>query len=170
MSGPVEPLTLRVLAERLNELAGELPGDPSEIDLAAASGHLAQLSHITCSATAYIPATLGSEYPVPLPEREVIRQLTTAMVDMADAQKSLTAALAHTAHGYRTAAIPGAERSHLRGDETTSRAIAADLYIHARGQLERAVAKLPTNPRPAAPQASPAMPPASALPHPGRPQ
>jgi hypothetical protein len=107
---------------------------------------------------------------VALPKREVLKQLTSAMVDMARAQKSLTAALAHTAHGYRTVAIPGVERSHLRGDETTSRAIAADLYIHARGQLERAVAKLPTNPPPAAPQAPPAMPPTPAhRPHPSRP-
>lgn len=145
----VEPRMLGYLARRLADLIDILPADPAAIDLATAADHVARLSYDTERATAWINTALDSAIPVPLPQREAIEQLTDAMIPMADAQQALTRALAHVAHGYRTAAVPGVEHSHLSADETTSRVIAADFYARARGHLDQATADLRRDPRPA---------------------
>lgn len=149
MNNAEKPWMLVCLARWLADLIDALPADPAAIDLATATGHMARLNHHTESATTWIVTTLSSGDPVPLPQREAIEQLTDAMIPMADTQQALTEALAHVAHGYRTAAIPGAEHSHLRGDETTSRSIAADLYARARGHLDKATVTFHHGLRPA---------------------
>jgi hypothetical protein len=87
------------------------------------------------------------------------------MIPMVDAQQALTRALAHVAHGYRAAAIPGVEHSHWRADETTSRIIAANFYAEARHHLAKATAALRRDPR-SAPRIPPPPEPAS-VPHAG---
>ncbi|SEG94893.1 hypothetical protein SAMN05216223_13158 [Actinacidiphila yanglinensis] len=100
-------------------------------------------------ATACIATTPSTGEPVPVAEREAIEQLTDAMLPMADTLHALTRALAHVAHGYRTAAASGVEHSHLRAEEATSRIIAADFYTQARDHLGKATATLRRSPRPA---------------------
>jgi len=142
MGNTVEPRTPGHLIRRLGDLIDTLPFDPADIDLVLASDHVAQLSRLAKRTTAWITATLNISSPVAFPQRRAVEQLTNVMVLMADALPSLTRALAHTAHGFRTAAIPGVEHGYLRGDEAASRLIAIYFYIQARGQLEVVVATL----------------------------
>jgi hypothetical protein len=133
----------------LADLAAALPTDPAAITLAGAADHVAWLNRRSKRATVWIITELSTGDPVPLPQREAIEQLTDALIPMADAQQALTRALAHVAHGYRSAAAPGVEHSHWRADEGTSRVIAADFYAQARGHLAQATAELRRAPRPA---------------------
>ncbi|SEO73646.1 hypothetical protein SAMN05216267_103939 [Actinacidiphila rubida] len=153
---------LGYLARRLADLIDILPVDPAAIDLATAADHVARLSYDIKRATAWMNTALNSAIPVLLPQREAIEQLTDAMIPMADAQQARTRALAHVAHGYRAAAIPGVGPSHLRADESTSRIIAADFYSRARGHLDEATAELRRDPRPAPRISPPPAAPASA--------
>lgn len=166
MNNAEKPWMLVSLARWLADLTEALPTDPAAINLAEAAEPVAWLSWRSERATAWIIATLSTGDPVPVAEREAVEQLTDAMVPMADAQQALTRALAHVAHGYRTAAIPGVEHSHLRADETTSRIIAADLYTQARAHLAKAAAALRRDPRPA-PRIPPPPPAPASLPHAG---
>jgi hypothetical protein len=87
MGRPVEPLALSDLARRLDALADALPANPSEVGLAAAIGHGARLNHITDSAAAFVVGALRNKRPVPLPEREVVEQLTGAMARVARSRR-----------------------------------------------------------------------------------
>lgn len=166
MNNAEEPSLVVSLDRRLADLTDTLPASPAAIDLATATGHVARLSHVTESATTWIRTVMSSEDHFPFAEREAIEQLTTAMIPMADAQQALTRALAHVAHGYRTAAVPGVAHSHLRADDTTSRAIAADFYAQARDHLAKAIAELRRDPRPA-PRIPPPPPEPAFVPHAG---
>ncbi|WP_435217577.1 hypothetical protein [Streptomyces sp. bgisy034] len=161
MASGITQATLDYLAQRLNEVAAQLPTTHAEVDPAALTDDIALLAHHLTYASERAQERFAAPETVHLPERRTLMGLAEAMTAVTGAIGHLTEALHCVSTGFYRQTIPEVETSHLCIDPKTLRIIAAEKYSEAHTRLTATAASLHTETTPTAPCLRPAVAPAA---------